>query len=72
MQQKLNILNIETLLSKDLDLKKGQILTCSHTFQVKIINIHKEEGMIEFVCIATGQRHLLPMSAFEKIIQTLH
>lgn len=56
----------------NLELKKDQIVTCSHTFQVKIVKIYPDLDMVEFICLGTGNRELLPIKAFKKIVQILH
>lgn len=57
---------------KTLNLELDQIVTCSHTFQAKIVGIHEIEQLIEFVYLDTGKRAMLPMSAFAMLMQTLH
>lgn len=72
MNGKLKILDLSNTPKKDFDLKEGQTVTCSHTFQVKIEKIHEELGIVEFICLGTGKREMLPIRAFKKVVQTLH
>lgn len=57
---------------KEKTFEKNQVVTCNHTFQVKIIKIHEDEGSIEFIFLDTGKRGILPISGLKMIAQILH